>query len=318
MHYDIFNGDADGIFSLHQLRLANPSPGATLISGVKRDINLLSQLEAVENCQLTVLDISLDHNRSSLKKLLAANNSIVYVDHHFAGEIPKSENLEHHIDPDPQICTALIVNRMLGGQYTKWAICGAFGDNLHESAKQSAATINLSESDLKKLREVGELFNYNGYGATIEDLHFPPQELYRSLEEYTDPLEFYEASQTLPALRDGFNSDIAKAEAILPLVSNHKNRVYKLPQASWSRRITGTFSNAKAREKTEAAHAILVETSDTTYQVSVRAPLEDRRNADVLCRLFPTGGGRAAAAGINHLPANDIDTFIKEFQRIYS
>jgi len=34
-YYDVFNGDADGICALHQLRLAEPRE-ATLVTGVKR------------------------------------------------------------------------------------------------------------------------------------------------------------------------------------------------------------------------------------------------------------------------------------------
>ena len=41
--YDVFNGDADGICSLVQLRLAEPRE-STLVTGVKRDINLLTQV----------------------------------------------------------------------------------------------------------------------------------------------------------------------------------------------------------------------------------------------------------------------------------
>ena len=37
--YDVFNGDADGICALLQLRLAAPAD-STLITGVKRDIDL--------------------------------------------------------------------------------------------------------------------------------------------------------------------------------------------------------------------------------------------------------------------------------------
>jgi hypothetical protein len=41
--YDVFNGDADGICALHQLRLANPRD-AVLLTGVKRDIALLQRV----------------------------------------------------------------------------------------------------------------------------------------------------------------------------------------------------------------------------------------------------------------------------------
>ena len=42
--YDVFNGDADGICALVQLRQIDPRD-ATLITGVKRDIQLLRQVE---------------------------------------------------------------------------------------------------------------------------------------------------------------------------------------------------------------------------------------------------------------------------------
>ena len=55
--YDVFNGDADGIISLVQLRLAEPRD-AKLITGRKRDIKLLSRLDVKQGDQVTVLDIS--------------------------------------------------------------------------------------------------------------------------------------------------------------------------------------------------------------------------------------------------------------------
>lgn len=39
---DVFNGDADGICALHQLRLVNPIE-SKLVMGVKRDIALLKK-----------------------------------------------------------------------------------------------------------------------------------------------------------------------------------------------------------------------------------------------------------------------------------
>ena len=74
---DVFNGDADGICALHQLRLTTPRPEALLVTGVKRDIGLLSRLQHVQDCDITVLDISLDHNRNSLQELLAQNTLMV-------------------------------------------------------------------------------------------------------------------------------------------------------------------------------------------------------------------------------------------------
>jgi hypothetical protein len=69
MNYDVFNGDADGICALIQLRLEEPLE-SILITGVKRDISLLKQVEAKAGDRVTVLDISLDKNRRPLLDLL--------------------------------------------------------------------------------------------------------------------------------------------------------------------------------------------------------------------------------------------------------
>ena len=45
MHYDVFNGDADGICALLQLRLEMPLV-STRITGIKRDIALLGRVPA--------------------------------------------------------------------------------------------------------------------------------------------------------------------------------------------------------------------------------------------------------------------------------
>jgi len=46
-NYDVFNGDADGIISLVQLRLSQPRE-AQLVTGRKRDIKLLERVPAGE------------------------------------------------------------------------------------------------------------------------------------------------------------------------------------------------------------------------------------------------------------------------------
>jgi len=56
---------------------------------------------------------------------------------------------------------------------------------------------------------------------------------------------------------------------------------------------------------------------DVTYTVSVRAPLNNKQGADKICIQFPTGGGRAAAAGINQLPEDQLEQFIKVMSDYY-
>src|SRR3954470_9591181 len=59
--YDIFNGDADGICALQQLRLEEPRM-SVLVTGVKRDIGLLERVKAQAGDELTVLDIPMPNN----------------------------------------------------------------------------------------------------------------------------------------------------------------------------------------------------------------------------------------------------------------
>jgi hypothetical protein len=315
--YDVFNGDADGLCALHQLRLAEPVEEAVLVTGIKRDIALLKNIEDVRDSIITVLDISLDVNREPLTRLLAAGNRITYVDHHFAGDIPTSTAFDYRIDPSPDTCTSLLVNELLGGRHVGWALCGAFGDNLHPRAHALAADTGFTSSQLEKLKEIGELLNYNGYGGSLADLYFHPRDLYESLHKYSSPFDYYEQSTALRTLRLGYRNDMAMALA-QPLFSKQgTNRVFRFPDNAWARRISGVFTNLKARENPTGAHALITENEDDTLRISVRAPLTHRQGADLLCRAFPTGGGRAAAAGINNLPADRLDAFLHAFTNAF-
>jgi len=317
-YFDVFNGDADGICSLHQLRLNDSRPKASLITGVKRDISLLTKIDDVRDSTITVLDVSLDRNRDSLTKLLSQGNDIHYIDHHFSGPIPDSEKIKVHIDPQPMTCTSVIVDSLLQGQYRTWAIAGAFGDNLDETALELAATLNLDEKKIEKLKEIGVLLNYNGYGATLDDLFFPPDDLYRQVHEYKDPFEFYAGSQAMEILRSGYHDDMTRALASEPVLEESQGRIYQLSGESWARRVVGVFSNTLAREQPDLAHGLIIPNSDGTLRISVRAPLSNRIGADVLCRQFPTGGGRAAAAGINNLPPELSNAFLNAFLEQFS
>jgi hypothetical protein len=94
--------------------------------------------------------------------------------------------------------------------------------------------------------------------------------------------------------------------------------VYLLPDAAWARRVSGVFGNDLANSDPARAHAVVTARDDGNYLVSVRAPLNNKTGADVLCREFPTGGGRAAAAGINELPAAQLPEFIARIAAFYA
>jgi hypothetical protein len=315
---DVFNGDADGICALTQLRNATPAD-SILVTGVKRDIALLAKVDAGAGDRVTVLDVSLDKNREALAKLLDRGAAVFYVDHHFAGEIPENDRLETLIDPAPDVCTSILVNRHLEGRFALWAVTGAFGDNLEASARALARPLGLSADELTALQDLGTYVNYNAYGATVADLHFAPAELFERMKHCASPFDFVEGDrETFEKLGAGYHQDMASAHAVAPVAKSAHTAVYILPDASWARRVSGVFSNQLANAAPARGHAVLTERGDGTYLVSVRAPLEKPVGADELCRRFPTGGGRTAAAGINHLPADRLDEFVAQFTAFYA
>ncbi|PIW50184.1 MAG: acetyltransferase [Zetaproteobacteria bacterium CG12_big_fil_rev_8_21_14_0_65_54_13] len=318
MNYiDVFNGDADGICALHQLRLAAPCD-AQLVTGVKRDIALLQRVSAEAGDQVTVLDISLDKNRHELLRLLAGDVDVHYFDHHFAGILPESERFECHIDTDADTCTSLLVNDYLQGKYLPWAVVAAFGDNLFASARAAAIPMGLSEAQFSQLAHLGTLINYNGYGLTLDDLHVAPDALYREIRPFVDPFAFLAESPAYRLLDEGFATDIAQARQLSAGIEDDAIQVLLLPDAAWTRRVSGVFGNELARSAPNRAHALMTLLPGGDYRVSVRAPLNNKSGADLLCMQFPTGGGRKAAAGINALPADQFDNFVAAFRAAYS
>ena len=315
-NFDVFNGDADGICSLLQLRKAEPRD-AVLVTGVKRDINLLARVDAAPGDQVTVLDVSMDTNKAALEKTLAAGTRVFYVDHHVPGVIPDHPNLTAIINEAADVCTAALVNGYLDGRYLDWAVTGAFGDNLHDTAHRLAKGLAISGDDLALLEELGTYINYNGYGPVIEDLHFDPQELYLALYAAGSPLEFIQSASAFRKLSTGYREDMALAASLTPVHAKTGSAVFVLPDQPWARRVSGVYSNDLATNNPQRAHAVLTEKTNGNYLVSVRAPLSNKRGAAELCMQFPTGGGRAGAAGINDLPTQSLAAFVEAFEQCY-
>jgi hypothetical protein len=311
-YFDVFNGDADGICALHQLRLTAPRH-ATLVTGVKRDIALLRRVEATAGDAVTVLDVSLDRNRDALERLLESGARVRYFDHHYPGEIPSHEGLSTHIQTLPDKGTSLLVDDFLGGRHRAWAVVGTFGDNFDAAARRAASPLGLEEAQLVSLRELGICMNYNGYGARVEDLHFPPDELFRRVQPYADPFDFIAADAAFATLREGFGDDMARARAVRPELTDERHGLYILPAAAWARRASGVLANELAQAATQRAHALLTRLPEGGFVVSIRAPLAVGEGADQLCRQFPTGGGRKAAGGIDHLPDHAYGEFVRRF-----
>ena len=88
-----------------------------------------------------------------------------------------------------------------------------------------------------------------------------------------------------------------------------------LPDAAWARRASGTLANDKAKAHDGSAVAIVSPRTEGGYLVSVRVPRDFSVSAEAFCRRFPTGGGRKTAAGINHLPSEEFESFATAFEQ---
>ena len=308
--YDVFNGDADGICSLLQLRLAAPAD-TVLVTGVKRDIALLDRVAARGGDAVTVLDISLAVNRPALLRLLAAGVSVQYFDHHYAGDVPVHPALDAHVDAAPGICTGMLVDRYLGGRHRVWAVVAAFGDNLVAAAHALAEPLALPEARLASLRDLADGLTYNAYSDDPADAIVPPDELYRTLLRAADPLAFVDADPAFATIDEARRRDTALARETRPALTLPTARIFILPDEPWTRRVRGIFGNEIANASPDLAHAVLTPNASGGYTVSVRAPRARPTGADALCRHFPGGGGRAAAAGIDHLPKERFHEFVE-------
>lgn len=315
-HFDVFNGDADGICALHQLRLANPR-ATTLVTGTKHEIALVARTKARPGDTMTVLDLSFDANRGALEPLLKQGIEIEYFDHHYAGDMPPCKNLRAYIDTTANVCTSVLVDRHLGGRFRRWAVVAAWGDNLSETALALARSVGLSDGETERLRDLGESMNYNAYGDSVDDLLIAPVALYEAIGPYADPLDFAEAAPVVGQLTECRRADLDRANRITPMAALRWGSVHVLPDEPWARRVRGAYANLLANEEPACAHAVLSPRVDGGYTVSVRAPRERPIGADRLCRNFPGGNGRVGAAGIDRLEHAQlsafVDAFVKEF-----
>ena len=311
-HTYAFNGDADGLCALQQLRLVETQP-ATLVTGVKRDITLLRRIPGQGGDAVTVLDVSLHKNREDLLRLLEAGASVRYFDHHYAGTPPWHSLLEVHIDEAADVCTSILVDRHIGGRYRAWAVVAAFGDNLTEPARAMALQAGLNAQATAALEKLGICLNYNAYGDSVEDLHSHPAELAELMRPFRDPVSFIEQTGTYAKLHAGYEEDMAKARRAATR-GGYREGIIVLPNEPWARRAIGVLTNELVRSRPDTALAIVSPKASGGFTVSLRVPADSPVSAAEFCGQFETGGGRKSAGGINYLPEADLDRFAARFE----
>ena len=251
-------------------------------------------------------------------RILDQGAEVFYVDHHQSGEMPQHRSFTSLIDTAADTCTSLLVDDYLKYRFSAWAVTAAFGDNLKDSALQRAQGLGFTQQQLQELETLGICLNYNSYGRVISDLHIAPDQLYQCLSSYQSPLDFISDNGDLfQKLLSCYQDDLRLAEYVVADFTNSDVALYLLPDIAWARRVSGVWGNVLANRNPNKAHAIVSEDGNSGYQISVRAPLNNKTGADELCGLFPGGGGRMAAAGINHLDRSQLVTFITAFREKY-
>ena len=316
-YFDVFNGDADGICALHQLRLADPLD-SMLVTGLKHEIALLEKVPAQDGDVVTVLDVSLDRNRDALVALLKRGVHVRYFDHHYAGPIPPSRDLEPIIDSGGGVCTSGLVDRHLNGLHRPWAVVGAFGDGLDELAGRLAASIGLEAEAIEQLRELGNTLNYNAYGVSIEDVALPPRTAYRIVHQYPDPFDLLRHEPIFGDIARQRRIDLELAMGVPALQRSPFAEAYVLPDATWARRVSGEFANRLILAAPHKAHAVVTPLGGGLFGVSVRSPRGRTPLAVDFCRGFATGGGRREAAGIERIAQRELDAFFAAFQKAWT
>lgn len=238
-----------------------------------------------------------------------------FCDHHPAGDVPAHQALQTLIETVPGVCTSSLIDRYLEGAKAGWAVCGAYGDNFYDLAAQIASERKLA-LPLSRLRELGELVDYNAYGATLDDLHFHPADLYAQLLKYPDPMAFIEdAPAALDILRQGHRSDWEIAGQARDVHISAAGQILSLPASPASNRISGLFANALVDEDPDKGFAVLTRlgAEGGGYRVSLRAPTARKSmRANTLAAKFG-GGGRAEAAGIDVLSEDNLNRFVDAF-----
>jgi hypothetical protein len=310
-YFDVFNGDADGICALHQLRLAEPRD-STLVTGLKRDIQLLDSVRAAAGDEVTVLDISLDRNREGLEALLACGAHVRYFDHHYAGAIPRHPNLDPVIDASGALCTSGLVDRYLDGRQRVWSVAGAFGDGFEDLAMELAGTLALDDERIAILRELGRRSTTTPTvkARTMSRSRRGPLPRGRALRGSVRAFPLRARRRTpVPAAR----ADLQRAMEIPAARVSPTADAYVLPDAGWSRRVSGTFANRLVNDAPGRAHAVLTPRLGGGYVVSVRSVRGRAPSAVDFCRRYPEGGGRLTAAGIEALDPGELEPFLAAF-----
>ena len=168
------------------------------------------------------------------------------------------------------------------------------------------------------LHDLGTDLNYNAYGEHESDLIALPAGLHALLRGHVDPLAL-DDDGTLARIHATRVADFALACEHPPF----RVGVHAIGLRAARCRVEPAGPRRPRPRPRPAKHRVAASpcsppTVTARYVVSVRAPLAHRHGADVLCRQFASGEGRAGAAGIDRLPEAQLDAFLSSLARAFA
>ena len=127
-------------------------------------------------------------NVGEIGKVAQQVADVMFVDRN----ISTIQYLQTHKEIFLSICNVLIVDELISKQFSLWATAGAYGDNLIDVIETCASQLNLSDAQIQDLKDLGEVFNFNGYNEQLSDLWFNSVDLYKLVRTYTTltPFDF--------------------------------------------------------------------------------------------------------------------------------
>ena len=161
-----------------------------------------------------------------------------------------------------------------------------------------------------QLRRLGEAINYNAYGDDASDQHIAPQQLYARLAQHAHPLDLLRHDSIgteLDALRRGDLQQALAQPCMRRAVARAGCAARCALGAACHRQLCQHAGGRRARAGACGA-------AGRPARRPCRQPARAAGHtggADEFCRRFG-GGGRAGAAGIDHLPDSELPRFVAE------
>jgi hypothetical protein len=301
--YDVFNGDADGICALLQLRLQDDERARRrLVTGVKRDIRLLEKIQ--------VRPRDRDHGARYLARFEPRRPRAG------AGgrraEVTLVRSPLRRRDPGARGCWPSSILRPGCARACWWTATLAARSTPGPSSAPSATTskrrpaasreADFDAGQAKRCCALGEALNHNAYGESVADLRYPPAELYRHAEAVSPA-----RSPSSPRRRPSRNCARAIARTcalprtLRPVLAEEGGLVFVLPDTAWARRVSGVFAN-RLDDGAHAERAIAVLTSRRRAAASWSACARRRRGPTAPTRCAASSRAAAAESRRRHQP----------------